>query len=200
MNRADKNLLGAVWSHNMGCDWPMLEASRFLGTGAMHARLNGLARDGMLSGSMRLTKRGRAELTVVMCGGVFDILHHGHVHTLNAAKSLGDVLCVVVASDATVRGAREKTVLHGADTRRRVAGSVGVVDACIVGHDTDMFESVCLVRPDIIALGYDQAHRVMHVEAGCRRLGLDVSVVRLDSPVPGVSSSDLKVDASLDMT
>ena len=40
-------------------------------------------------------------LKVVLAGGVFDIIHPGHIHTLNAAKALGDVLVVVIATDKT---------------------------------------------------------------------------------------------------
>ena len=43
-----------------------------------------------------LTDQGRRSLVVVLAGGVFDIIHPGHIHTLNAAKGLGDVLVVVV--------------------------------------------------------------------------------------------------------
>ena len=38
---------------------------------------------------------------IVLAGGVFDIIHPGHIHTLNDAKKLGDVLVVVVATDKT---------------------------------------------------------------------------------------------------
>ena len=37
---------------------------------------------------------------VLVAGGVFDIIHPGHIYTLNAAKELGDVLVVVVAAAA----------------------------------------------------------------------------------------------------
>ena len=39
----------------------------------------------------------------VMAVGVFDLLHAGHLHYLEQAKSLGDHLTVVVAHDDTVR-------------------------------------------------------------------------------------------------
>ena len=38
---------------------------------------------------------------IVLAGGVFDIIHPGHIHTLNAAKALGGVLIVAVATDKT---------------------------------------------------------------------------------------------------
>jgi glycerol-3-phosphate cytidylyltransferase/FAD synthetase len=48
-----------------------------------------------------LTELGRSSLKVVLAGGVFDIIHPGHIHTLNAAKALGDVLIVVIGTDKT---------------------------------------------------------------------------------------------------
>ena len=42
-------------------------------------------------------------MTRVMAVGVFDLLHAGHLHYMEQAKSLGDHLTVVVAHDDTVR-------------------------------------------------------------------------------------------------
>ena len=55
-----------------------------------------------------LTEIGRSSLRVVLAGGVFDIIHPGHIHTLNAAKELGDVLVVVVATDNTAVKMKKK--------------------------------------------------------------------------------------------
>ena len=35
-----------------------------------------------------LTELGRSSIRVVLAGGVFDIIHPGHIYTLNAAKAL----------------------------------------------------------------------------------------------------------------
>ena len=197
MNHVQRNALGLVWACGVDGTDPVREMSGFLEAGEIRNRLDRLVQDGMLTGDMRVTNKGRASLTVVLCGGVFDIIHHGHVHALNAAKALGDVLVVVVASDATVKKTK-KFMHHDACTRRRIVGALGPVDVCLAGHDSDIFASVRMVRPDIIALGYDQTHHTAHIEAGCRRLGLAPRVVRLESPVPDVTSSDLKKDISLD--
>lgn len=198
MDHIRKSVLGLVWACRMNGSDPVVRMSGHLTAGEIHTRLDGLMRDGMLTGDMRVTDKGRATLTIVLCGGVFDIIHHGHIHALTAAKSLGDVLVVVVASDETAKKAK-KTIHHDACTRRRIVGSVGAVDACVVGHNTDIFKSVAEVRPDIIALGYDQTHHTATIAAGCRRLGLDTRVIRLKSPVPDVSSSNLKKAVPLDV-
>ena len=44
---------------------------------------------------------GNKEKKIVLAGGVFDIIHPGHIHTLNAAKALGDILVVAIATDKT---------------------------------------------------------------------------------------------------
>ncbi|NDF30451.1 MAG: cytidyltransferase, partial [Nitrososphaeria archaeon] len=52
----------------------------------------------MVTENNTLTDFGRTTLHVVLAGGVFDIIHPGHIYTLNAAKALGDVLVVVIAT------------------------------------------------------------------------------------------------------
>ena len=46
----------------------------------------------------------------VMAVGVFDLLHAGHLHYVEQAKSLGDELIVVVAHDDTVRKQKHEPV------------------------------------------------------------------------------------------
>lgn len=198
MDRIQRAALGTIWACRMSESDPVEYMAEFLKADEIRSRLDGLKRDGMVTDDTRVTERGRSALTVVLCGGVFDIIHHGHVHALTAAKSMGDVLVVVVASDETTKKAKKDTC-HDACTRRRIVGSVGVVGVCVVGHDSNIFKSVADIRPDIIALGYDQTHHTATIEAGCRRLGLDTRVVRLESPVPDVTSSDLKKAVSFDV-
>ena len=49
---------------------------------------------------------------IVLAGGVFDIIHPGHIHTLNAAKALGDVLVVAIATDSTAEKMKKRPPLH----------------------------------------------------------------------------------------
>ncbi len=140
----------------------------------------------------RLTEFGRGALSVVFAGGVFDIIHPGHIHTLRTAKNLGDVLVVVVARDSTAERLKGKKPLHDENTRRDMVASIKYVDVALIGHEHDIFKTVEYVKPDIIALGYDQVHEEGFIMQECRRRGLKVNIVRLTSPLPEIKSSLIK--------
>ena len=67
-----------------------------------------------------------------------------------------------------------------------------MVDRAVIGHEDDIFETVRAIKPDIIVLGYDQVHQNQFISDGCKRINLDVEIVRLQSPVPELSSSDIE--------
>ena len=129
---------------------------------------------------------------IVLAGGVFDIIHPGHIHTLNAAKALGDILVVVIATDKTARKMKKRPPLHSQESRRELVSCLTMVDMAIIGHEENIFETVKEVKPNIIVLGYDQVHQDKFIADGCKRINLDVEIVRLQSPVPELSSSDIE--------
>ena len=129
---------------------------------------------------------------IVLAGGVFDIIHPGHIHTLNAAKALGDVLVVAIATDRTAEKMKERPPLHNQELRRELVNCLTKVDRAVVGHENDIFETVKEIKPDIIVLGYDQTHQEKFIGDGCKRINLDVEIVRLQSPVPDLSSSEIE--------
>ena len=136
-----------------------------------------------------LTELGRTSLRVVLAGGVFDIIHPGHIYTLNAAKDLGDVLVVAIATDKTAEKMKKRIPLHNQDQRKMLVDSLSVVDVSVIGNEGDIFKTVDFIRPQIIALGYDQVHQEKFITEGCKKINLDVTVARLQSPIPEVSSS-----------
>jgi glycerol-3-phosphate cytidylyltransferase/FAD synthetase len=139
-----------------------------------------------------LTEEGRKSLCVVLAGGVFDIIHPGHIHTLNAAKELGDVLVVVVATDNTAVKMKKRRPLHSQDQRQELVNSLSMVDLCLIGQEDDIFKTVNHVKPQIIALGYDQVHQEKFITEGCKKIELDAKVARLQSPIPESSSSKIE--------
>ena len=118
----------------------------------------------------------------VMAVGVFDLLHAGHLHYLEQAKSLGNHLTVVVAHDDTVRIRKHEPVTNH-DLRRRMVEGLKPVDEAIIGNspNVSIFEILPVVNPDIIALGYDQEHAEDSIRIKLDELGFDnITVTRVE--------------------
>ena len=129
---------------------------------------------------------------IVLAGGVFDIIHPGHIHTLNAAKALGDELVVAIATDKTAQKMKKRPPLHNQELRCELVSCLSMVDKAVIGHEDDIFKTVKEIEPNIIVLGYDQVHQEKFIDDGCKRINLNIEIVRLQSPVPELSSSEIE--------
>ncbi|WP_129338350.1 PfkB family carbohydrate kinase [Cellulomonas endophytica] len=98
----------------------------------------------------------RGDRRLVATGGCFDIVHAGHVATLQAARRLGDALVVLMNSDASVSRLKGPTrpVVPAAD-RARVLEALDCVDAVVVFDEDDPRAALERLRPDVWAKGGD---------------------------------------------
>ena len=129
-----------------------------------------------------LLSKGKSTLGIVLVGGVYDILHLGHLAVLAEAKTYGDILVVVVATDVTVETLKGRRPVFPEEDRRALVESLRPVDAAILGYeDVGMgYEQVIdEVKPNIIALGYDQDSVARMVTELVERKKLSIRVVRL---------------------
>jgi len=191
----NKAILAAMYVASLsdGSVIEIVKKKHLISDDIINAKINDLVKNGLAKQDRKsLTELGRTSLKVVLAGGVFDIIHPGHIHTLNSAKALGDVLIVVVATDKTAQKMKKRMPLHNQKLRRELVDSLLMVDLCVIGSEEDIFKTVDLVRPEIIALGYDQVHQEKFIVDGCRKLNLDVKVARLQSPIPEFSSSKIE--------
>jgi D-beta-D-heptose 7-phosphate kinase/D-beta-D-heptose 1-phosphate adenosyltransferase len=101
--------------------------------------------------------RGRGG-RVVATGGCFDLIHAGHISTLQAARALGDCLVVCLNSDDSVRRLKgSDRPLVRQEERAAVLRALRCVDAVVV-FDEDTPEAVLeRLRPDVWAKGGDYA-------------------------------------------
>ena len=121
-------------------------------------------------------------MTRVMAVGIFDLLHAGHLHYVEQAKSLGEELIVVIAHDETVRKQKHEPVT-GQDLRRRMVEGLKPVDKAVIGNPpgVPIFEILGKIKPDLIALGYDQKHSIDAIREGLGKHGFeDVEVTRVE--------------------
>jgi FAD synthetase len=114
----------------------------------------------------------------VMATGTFDLLHMGHIYYLREAKKLGDILVVVVATDSTVQKLKHDPITLQ-ESRVNLIKELKMVDEVYLGHDDDMYKIVQEIKPDIIALGFDQIHNDTTIKNELKKRKLNVKVVRL---------------------
>ena len=195
MEIVDKFILSSFYTSSFTGNDPIdaVKGKTHLTDQYINDRIENLIKNGLIETDKKnLTEIGRSSLRVVLAGGVFDIIHPGHIHTLNSAKALGDVLVVVVATDTTAQKMKKRKPLHKQNQRKDLVSSLSMVDLCVIGQEGDIFKTVELIKPEIIALGYDQVHQEKFITDGCRKLNLDIKVARLQSPVPEISSSEIE--------
>jgi FAD synthetase len=198
MEQVDKAILASLFASTLE---PSISAYERLRTKLpvssefFKSRIDHLVKTGFVERDdpTKLTFIGRDALKVVLVGGVFDLIHPGHIHTLKAAKEQGDVLVVVVARSSTAQKIKkDRKIYHDESLRKELVSSLSFVDIAIVGREGTLYDTVEYVKPNVIALGYDQAHSEKDVAENCNKRNLNVHVIRLSTPIPGSSSSKMK--------
>jgi len=88
--------------------------------------------------------------TVVLTNGVFDLLHPGHLHYLQAAAKKGQALFIALNGDNSVRALKGPTrPVQSAPVRAEALGKLDYVDT-IFGFDTPRLDQeICAIRPDV---------------------------------------------------
>jgi FAD synthetase len=192
-----KHTLAALFSMNIRgekADAKALSTRLGLRVDEAKKEITELAEEGLVrrgDGGAVLTPKGRRSIKVVFIGGGFEMIHYGHVYTIGKAKSLGDVLVVSVARDSTIRRRKKREPLINEQDRVTLLSSLRQVDAAILGVEGDIYVTLQKVKPDIVALGYDQYHLEGEVKQEAARRGMNLVVVRLDSPYPNIKTSKL---------
>ena len=97
---------------------------------------------------------------IVFTNGCFDILHAGHVSSIEFAKSKGDILVLGLNSDTSIKRLKgPKRPINKQADRALVIAALGAVDAvCIFTQDTPL-ELIKLVKPDVLVKGADYKNK-----------------------------------------
>ena len=139
-----------------------------------------------------LTEKGRKNIKVVLTGGVYDIIHPGHIHTLKNSKQEGDLLIVSIARDNRVIKIKGRKPINNERRRTILVSSIRYVDFTLLGSKGDIFGVVKKIKPNIITIGYDQTHQISELRRRVKINNLSIKIKKLDSPIPHVKSSNLR--------
>jgi len=120
---------------------------------------------------------------IVLASGVFDLLHLGHVKFLEDAKKTGGKdaeLIVIIARDSTVEETKGRKPIMSENQRLALVESLKVVDEAVLGFEKfDIGDVIERIKPDVIALGYDQVDMEQRVRKYVNAHKLNVKVVRI---------------------
>lgn len=110
----------------------------------------------------------------VLCHGVFDVLHYGHIRHLTEAKAFGSHLTVSLVADRFVDKGPGKPVFNE-EQRMEVLEALGIVDKVLVTDAPGPFDHIRLLRPHFYVRGYDYKGRTLPedgvlAEAGAKTL------------------------------
>lgn len=114
----------------------------------------------------------------VLATGTFDLLHPGHILYLSEAKKMGDELYVIVARESMIKHKPKPIVPN--EQRVEMVNSLEVVDKAILGSDSDIFDPIKKINPDIIVLGYDQGFDIEKLQKQLHERGFHSKVIRLE--------------------
>ena len=103
--------------------------------------------------------------TLVTTNGAFDLLHQGHIASLEGARAFGDHLVVLINDDASVRALKgEGRPVRDVDVRTRDLERVSAVDHVVLMKDADPRRLLAVLAPDVHAKGSDYAAGLLEQE------------------------------------
>lgn len=105
---------------------------------------------------LRFSRANRNARRVVFTNGCFDLLHPGHIHTLEYARSLGDALIVGLNSDASVqrlKGAGRPVIPER--ERAEILAALECVDGVLIFDDLTPQRVIAALLPDVLVKGGD---------------------------------------------
>lgn len=139
----------------------------------------------------RAAERRAQGQRLVLTNGCFDLLHVGHVHYLEQAATLGDLLVVAVNGDESVRALKgEGRPLNSAEDRAEVLAALGCVDFVTIFPEVRATAVIEALQPSVYVKGGDYTPESLNAEevAALKKVGAEITTLPL---VPGKSTSRL---------
>lgn len=136
-----------------------------------------------------LARRRAAGARVVLTNGAFDLLHVGHLRSLEQARAEGDLLVVGLNSDASIRAYKgpNRPIVPEAERAELLAG-LACVDYVVIFEEPTAERLVARVRPDVYVKGADYVEKPLPERAIVEGYGGRVVLVPLEA---GRSTSGL---------
>lgn len=114
-----------------------------------------------------ILSKKKAGLKIVMCHGVFDLLHFGHINHFNSSKKAGDILIISVTSDKHVKKGPNRPYFNET-IRTKSLASLEIVDYVFVSNSHTAINSINKIKPDFYSKGKDYSDNSNDVTGNIR--------------------------------
>lgn len=99
----------------------------------------------------KLIRNKNKNKKIVLCHGVFDLIHPGHLVHLKEAKSKGDILVVTITADKYIH--KDRRLLFNENLRANLLASLNFVDYVSIIKEPSAITPIKLLKPDYLAKG-----------------------------------------------
>lgn len=128
---------------------------------------------------------------IVLVGGVFDLLHYGHIRFLEAAKNQGDILVVALEPDSKVRKTKgDGRPIHSEIIRADVLAALSTVDIVVLlpefTTDEEYETMVKTLSPDIVAITANDPYKEQK-QHHAQKVGAKLISVTAKIPTPSTT-------------
>ena len=121
-----------------------------------------------------IEKKKKEKKKIILCHGVFDLLHIGHIKHFQKAKKFGDFLVVSITVDKYVNKGNNRPFFDQG-LRAEAIAALNVVDAVCLSHFPSAVNIINIVKPDFYFKGADYKD---HKKDITRKIQLETAAVR----------------------
>ena len=112
----------------------------------------------------------------ILCHGVFDVIHYGHITHFNNAKKFGDILIVSVTKDIYIKKGINGTIFNELQ-RVKFLSEISVIDYVYLCETESAADSIKTIKPDFYVKGpdyrinsLDKTKKIYLEKKNCRKI------------------------------
>lgn len=142
-----------------------------------------------LENKVQFLRSKNKDLKIVATNGCFDILHTGHIKSLQKAKSLGDILIIGLNSDASVKKIKgEDRPINNEKDRAEILAALSCIDFVSIFHEDTAEKFLEIVKPDIYVKGGEYSVDILPETKIVKKYGGEIFLVPM---IPDSSTTNL---------
>ena len=102
----------------------------------------------------KVLKKVRIKKKIVLCHGVFDVVHFGHIKHFEAAKKYGDFLIVSLTKDKYIKKSIKGTAFNEIQ-RLNFLSKLEMIDAVVLSDTESSEDTIKTIKPNFYVKGSD---------------------------------------------